>query len=60
VRERGLGAAPSGIAADSPKPSIFSMSVKIASWRIRTSAASPSASFGSTEPSVVMSSVSLS
>src|SRR5581483_7620979 len=47
-------------AADSPKPSIFSMSVKIASWRISTSAASPSASFGSTEPSVVMSSVSLS
>ena len=55
------GRAPSpATAADSPKPSIFSMSVKIASWRIRISAASPSASFGSTEPSVVMSSVSLS
>ena len=36
------------------------MSVKIASCRMRISAASASASFGSTEPSVVMSSVSLS
>ena len=36
------------------------MSVKIASWRISTSDASASESFGSTDPSVVMSSVSLS
>ena len=56
----GASAAAACVAAASPKPSIFSMSVKIASWRIRMSAASPIASRGSTEPSVVTSSVSLS
>src|SRR5207248_660964 len=50
---------PPSTGAASPKPSIRSRSVKIASCRIRISAASASASFGSTEPSVVMSSVSL-
>src|SRR5438477_11347062 len=55
------GAPPSvEAAAASPKPSIFSISVKIASWRIRISAACPIASFGSIDPSVVMSIVSLS
>ena len=54
---RRLGAAS---AAASPKPSIFSRSVKIASWRIRISAACATASFGLTEPSVVMSRRSLS
>ena len=54
------GVPSSAAAAASPKPSIFSMSVKIASWRIRISAAWPIASRGSIEPSVVTSSVSLS
>ena len=47
-------------AADSPNPSIFSRSVKIASWRMRISAASAIASFGSIEPFVVTSRMSLS
>src|SRR6266536_2118050 len=51
---------PPSTGAASPKPSIRSRSVKIASCRIRISAASASASLGSTEPSVVMSIVSLS
>ena len=51
--------APSATAA-SPKPSIFSRSVKMASCRIRISAASRIASRGSMEPSVVTSRRSLS
>src|SRR5579859_379859 len=47
-------------AAASAKPSIFSMSVKIASWRISSSAACAIASRGSIEPSVVTSRTSLS
>jgi hypothetical protein len=54
------GVTPPSTGAASPKPSMRSRSVKIASCRIRISAASASESFGSTEPSVVMSSVSLS
>ena len=54
------GSAASAAAAASPKPSIRSMSVKIASWRIRISAACPIASRGLIEPSVVTSSRSLS
>ena len=53
----GAGAEP---ALASPSPSILSMSVKIASWRMRISAASAIASFGLTDPSVVTSSRSLS
>src|SRR5581483_9250355 len=47
-------------AAASANPSIFSMSVKIASWRISSSAACAIASRGSSEPSVVTSRTSLS
>src|SRR4029079_1206698 len=54
------GVTPPSTGAASPKPWIRSRSVKIASWRIRISAASARESLGSTEPSVVMSSVSLS
>ena len=38
--------------AVSPKPSILSMSVKMASWRMRISAASAIESRGATEPSL--------
>ena len=55
-----VGPAPSAAPRASPKPSIFSMSVKIASWRMRISAACAIASFGSIVPSVVTSRRSLS
>src|SRR3954451_23758019 len=54
------GPAASAAAPASRRPSIRSRSVKSASWRIRISAASPIASRGVIEPSVVTSSVSLS
>src|SRR6266498_138001 len=55
------GPAPSaGAVATSPKPWIFSTSVKIASWRMRISAACAIASFGSIVPSVKTSRRSLS
>src|SRR5205085_28030 len=54
------GSACASAAAASPRPSIRSRSVKIASWRIRISAAWPIDSRGSIEPSVVTSIRSLS
>src|SRR6266540_7077357 len=53
------GCAPSPAAA-SPKPSIRSRSVKMASWRMRISDACAIASFGEIDPSVVTSRRSLS
>ena len=56
----GSAPAPSVDAAASPKPSMRSRSVKIASCRMRISAAWPIASFGLIDPSVVTSRRSLS